>query len=429
MKKNYLFALFLSLGFFASPKGINAQTVEITVTVADQTISGGNYEFDLYLHSTANGPLYLGPSDFIFTYDETQFTSPSITAVTPATTFCTFVPNTAAQATQTQNNYYNALDQSLLGNEIRINLNLPDEPADLTEFNDNIAEIDGSTKTHRLGRFQISGVNTSNIADVALAWKSSGADLISQVFHFDNTGDFLLEETTETWEIEEGVKLSAKAYLQGPYSGGTMSDALRSGGLIPTTEPYTGLGFTHVNGGGEMTTAGVLAVTGNDAIVDWIFLELRDKNNSSTVVQTRSALIQVDGDIVDVDGTSPVTFSSAVSDDYFVAVRHRNHLGVMGASTLALSGVAASIDFSTVATYGTNAQRDMGSGVMGMIGGNANFDSQINAVDKNVYWRPQNGQSSNYMTNTADFNMDTAVNAVDKNIYWRVNNSIIEQLP
>ena len=46
------------------------------------------------------------------------------------------------------------------------------------------------------------------------------------------------------------------------------------------------------------------------------------------VLQTRSALVQRDGDIVDIDGVSPVTFNNVASTNYTIAVRHRNHLGL-----------------------------------------------------------------------------------------------------
>ena len=99
------------------------------------------------------------------------------------------------------------------------------------------------------------------------------------------------------------VRVAAKVFLDGPYVSGTqlMNDNLRNLGIIPTVEPYTGIGYTHVGGGGESVTAPVLAVTGNNAIVDWVVLELRDKNNSASLLRTRTALVQRDGDVVDVD--------------------------------------------------------------------------------------------------------------------------------
>lgn len=230
------------------------------------------------------------------------------------------------------------------------------------------------------------------------------------------------------------LKVRVQVLLEGAFSGGsTMSDHLRAGGHIPAGEPYAALGLNHVNGGGgEIITnyAGVMGVTGDDAIVDWVFLELRSKADPTHVVGTRSALLQSDGDIVDIDGSSPVTFSLLPEDEYYVAIRHRNHLGVRSANTFMLTGTAGAIlDFSdpSFATYGNNAQSIV-SGLHALIAGEANLDGQINAVDKNSYWRTQNGQTYNYHTSTADFNLDGTINAVDKNAIWRINNSKTEQL-
>jgi hypothetical protein len=129
----------------------------------------------------------------------------------------------------------------------------------------------------------------------------------------------------------ELVQVSPKVFLQGPYVSAIqlMHDSLRVKNLIPLTEPYSVLtNFTHVGGGGELTTQTALAVTGSNAIVDWVFLELRSNANPAQVLATRAALLQRDGDVVDVNGVSPVRFPAPGDTAYFLAVRHRNHLGV-----------------------------------------------------------------------------------------------------
>ena len=75
----------------------------------------------------------------------------------------------------------------------------------------------------------------------------------------------------------------------------------------------------------ELRPHPVLDVTGDDAITDWVVVELRDKNDAATVLETFSGLIQRDGDIVGLDGIDDVGLP-VLDDDYFVAVRHRNHL-------------------------------------------------------------------------------------------------------
>jgi uncharacterized repeat protein (TIGR03803 family) len=163
------------------------------------------------------------------------------------------------------------------------------------------------------------------------------------------------------------VQLSARLFMEGPFDSGTqrMNAVLRTltgANGFPTTEPFTAAGFTIVNGGGESIAPSVLTTTGDNAIVDWVLVELRDKNNNSSILRTKAALLQSDGDIVDVDNTSPVSFSVA-ADNYFVAVRSRNHLAVMTASAVALSGSPFALDLTTgaVATFGTNAQKVIGS--------------------------------------------------------------------
>ncbi|MEO8569055.1 MAG: hypothetical protein ABI419_07960, partial [Ginsengibacter sp.] len=135
--------------------------------------------------------------------------------------------------------------------------------------------------------------------------------------------------------------LKAKVFLQGAYntSTGVMSDALRTPtNLIPLSDPYRtapySTSFTHVANTITETAAG--SVFGNQAstddnIVDWVFLELRNTttgNPGANILQTRSALLQRDGDIVDIDGISPVTFNNVPSANYTIAIRHRNHLGL-----------------------------------------------------------------------------------------------------
>lgn len=128
-----------------------------------------------------------------------------------------------------------------------------------------------------------------------------------------------------------------------------MRDDLRSKNLIPLNSPYPVMGLNEVTPTSP-TTALVLGVTGNDAIVDWVFVELRDATDATIIRDTRSALVQRDGDIVDVDGVSNLTFNQVVNGSYYVAVKHRNHLGVMTRNPVALTGTAAIVDFRTPAT-------------------------------------------------------------------------------
>ncbi|MEL6274596.1 MAG: BspA family leucine-rich repeat surface protein, partial [Bacteroidota bacterium] len=180
-----------------------------------------------------------------------------------------------------------------------------------------------------------------------------------------------------------GLPLNVKVFLQGPYNTATglHNDGLRSNNLIPNTEPYTALsGFTHVNGGGETVDPAVLAITGNDAIVDWVFVELRDANDPTVVLDNRSALLQRDGDIVEVtSGTDPLIFTGVTPGAYYVAVRHRNHLGIRTPAALSLSTSATSYDFTTNSSqaHGTEPMEEVSTGIWAMWGGNTTGDNAV----------------------------------------------------
>jgi hypothetical protein len=162
--------------------------------------------------------------------------------------------------------------------------------------------------------------------------------------------------------IITGVRIQPRVLLSGPFVTGTglMHDSLRLKNLIPLVEPYGNMNstdnpytsvFTHVNGGGgESTTSQVLLVAGNNAIVDWVFVQLRSSAAPNSVVATRSALVQRDGDVVDVDGGSPVEFPNLPPGDYKISVLHRNHLGAMASNVYSLSGVSSTINFANTAT-------------------------------------------------------------------------------
>lgn len=101
----------------------------------------------------------------------------------------------------------------------------------------------------------------------------------------------------------------------------------------------------------------VFAVTGENAIVDWIHVQLRSANDSTQVMATRSGLLQRDGDIVDLDGISALNFSNVTLDNYYVVVRHRSHLGVMSKIVNAGSFIdftnpqTTTYDFGTILPY------------------------------------------------------------------------------
>ena len=179
--------------------------------------------------------------------------------------------------------------------------------------------------------------------------------------------------------VTNGITLAARIYLEGGFNAqtGLMNDQLRVAGVIPITEPFTSLGFTHVGGGGgETLTPSLLTVTGNDAVVDWVLIELRNAAQPSQRIATRSALVRRSGQIIAANG-DPVRFT-VPQGSYHVAIRHRNHLGCMTASPLNFATTAVQLDLTTSATstWGTNARKQIG-GAMALWMGNVVNDGSI----------------------------------------------------
>lgn len=174
--------------------------------------------------------------------------------------------------------------------------------------------------------------------------------------------------------------VALKVALEGAMRTGNplMGDELRTAGLLPLQEPYTALGYFHIgDGGNEETTPAVLAITGPDAIVDWVVVELRDPDYNGFRVSSRSALLQRDGDVVDMDGVSPVVFDVAPGN-YYLSVKHRNHLGVLSALPIAFGNGTVAMDFTLASTaaFGSNARKTVG-GKLCLWAGDASFNGQV----------------------------------------------------
>lgn len=178
------------------------------------------------------------------------------------------------------------------------------------------------------------------------------------------------------------LQVKIKAFLQGPYgqADGLMSAALNDAGMLPLQEPYTAAGYVHRGGGGGETLApAALAITGNGRVVDWVVVELRDKDAPGQVLATRSALICRDGRITGMDGTDDVRFEGWPEGPYYVAVRHRNHLGIMTDAPMQLSSAAQLIDLAAGAVPlrgGENAAAALGA-VRAMWCGDVDADGAV----------------------------------------------------
>jgi|GEM_PF-2206225 len=166
--------------------------------------------------------------------------------------------------------------------------------------------------------------------------------------------------TSPIWRFDTQsavTPLTIKVLLQGPLvttPSVTMIDGLRSGGHIPTSEPYSFGPTSYSLSNGLVTiTPAQLAVTGNTAIIDWVVFQVRH-GTTNAPLKAWVMILRKDGSVVLPGGTG-INEALPMKNVKF-SIHHRNHLGAMTGNAVDASGSALTIDFTATATvlHGTN---------------------------------------------------------------------------
>ncbi len=150
-----------------------------------------------------------------------------------------------------------------------------------------------------------------------------------RVSPFNGSNYIPIDDPYQVSEIDEGLGSSYFTGLPTKYEHKASGD---SSIFLTISDPTT-----------------VFSKVGEDAIVDWVFVELRSKSDSTIVLASRSGLLQRDGDVVDLDGSRGLRFSGMKMDSYYVSVKHRNHLGVMTEFAQTPEVLTDKVDFTSFA--------------------------------------------------------------------------------
>jgi hypothetical protein len=248
---------------------------------------------------------------------------------------------------------------------------------------------------------------TTSIATVDNAGVVTGVAAGTSVITYTNDRG-CRQTVTVTVTVNSSVRLSLKVYLEGPYKSTTslMNNDLRALATFPTTSPY---------GGTETINPSVLSVSTNDAIVDWVFVEL---TTSGGTVYTRSALLQADGDIVDTDGVSPLSFSQAGAGSYTITIKHRSHLKIKTSGAVLIESSGTTLNFTNGSVPISGVLKTLSAGIYGLYTGDLNQDGNINTEDRTAAWTARNLKGYNQN----DCSMDGSVDATDRSIIWNNRN-------
>lgn len=220
------------------------------------------------------------------------------------------------------------------------------------------------------------------------------------------------------WIYLYPAMVRSKVYLQGPFVSSTtsMHTQLRDADYTDQrTSPYA---QDPISYGRQLPSN----------VVDWVLLQLRSTATGAAIA-SKSCFLRTDGRIVFPDSTASNDVPFDVSaGNYYIVVRHRNHLGVMSASAVALGSAANTTlyDFTTGQgqAYGTNPMIGVGTSYA-LYAADSNGDGRINATDATI-WFAVNGS---LLFSGADINLDSRINATDFVFFWFSNNGQISQIP
>ncbi|HRI29409.1 MAG TPA: Omp28-related outer membrane protein, partial [Chitinophagales bacterium] len=247
-------------------------------------------------------------------------------------------------------------------------------------------------------------VNASNLRTVVFV-QNTGTKEILQTYKSPAATGFNSLAATATLTAP-GVRLRAKVLLEGAFNlaTGAMNTTLQMAGVIPNLQPYSGSPWNY--GGNE----NVLSFPAN--IVDWVLLELRDA--SLNTLARRAAFVRNDGQLIDVDGSMGVLFTSAIvsGNNYRLAVYHRNHLAALSAGLINLPNTIA-YDFSNIVNVSGQGQvNQVATNTYALFTGDCEQNGVITYADFNKF-QTQSGQTG-YLS--GDVNLNGAVNTLDFNL-------------
>lgn len=149
---------------------------------------------------------------------------------------------------------------------------------------------------------------------------------------------------------------TGKVFLEGPYKNATVENEMETnlGTLIPLMQPYNIPPYSYDG------TESLIEIP--EGMVDWVLVEARygtpniSGNKGTATVQRQAAILWNDGNITDAQGEPLRLYNLDKSSDFYICIRHRNHLDVLSAQSIASE---AYFDFTTdiANAWGTSQQK------------------------------------------------------------------------
>ena len=219
-------------------------------------------------------------------------------------------------------------------------------------------------------------------------------------------------------EIPKQV-LNLKVFLSGAYSSGTdtMICKLKRNSFL---SQIPNLNYSNKGIKFQYTLKPTDTVTQsfwnqNMKIVDWLAIEIVS-TTSFHAVDTELALLRNDGRILNLNGDTLIKLNTSVPvGNYYVIIRHRNHIAIMSSTPISVTNNTPLYDFTTgLNQYYGNDAKLLKPGLYGMYCGDANYDGIVNNSDFTIYDTDSQNAANGYIV--SDFNLDGYVTGGDFNI-------------
>lgn len=220
---------------------------------------------------------------------------------------------------------------------------------------------------------------------------------------------------SEACMTESGIDVRLYLILEGAFTGSKMLYNLNNKNLLPNAQPFHRDPWNY--NGNEYVEE-----IPNDSIVDWVLIELRDASSPqeavpATRIMQKAGFLLNNGRVVDLNGSRILTFDTTFTQNLYVIVWHRNHLGIMTANAAEPYRGLFTYDFLSDGQAYNAGQKDLGNGIFGMIAGDVNGNGTIDNSDLNQ-WGSSAGERG-YLSE--DVNMDIQTSNTDKNDFILIN--------
>lgn len=142
------------------------------------------------------------------------------------------------------------------------------------------------------------------------------------------------EESEQTDPLVATTALQVKVFLQGTFNPTNIDMRTELMNQLPLTDPYLGTTATSIP----------------PEVVDWVLLQIRHPMDSTQVIAEQACFLRKDGQVLNQEGDDQLYFNDLGVNEAYLAIQHRNHLGVLTGETIPFSSSSICLNDNSTST-------------------------------------------------------------------------------